>query len=154
MYMETREGKAIVAALYDTGANVSVISPMSCRKVGLSWIQREAPLETIGPKRAISSGYLNVMVSIGSITEELSFEVVQNGKADVLISKPDGSKFGFEASGPIFCQKDGHLIKSVVATCKETEARSILEHLLSEYDCLFARSEYDVGLIKGIELRI
>lgn len=152
-YFDTAEGKVFAAALYDTGASVSLITPRFCRQLGLRWTEKGVTLETVG-SGVKSRGYLETMLGIGQVKQLVTFEVIENSIAEVLMGKPDGEKFGFQASGPIFCQKDGTASSRVVAAARRDVVRGELRAILVEFEPIFARSEYDVGLIHGSELRI
>lgn len=110
-------------------------------------------VETVG-KEVESLGYLDTIVEIAQVRKPVVFEVIENSIADVLIGKPDGAKFGLKASGPIFCNRDGTSSTFFAAATRRDLLRSELNAILLEFECIFARSEYDVGLIQGAELRI
>lgn len=152
-YFSTSGGKTFAAALYDTGASVSPITPEFCRQLGLGWTAKPVVLETVG-NGVESLGYADVMVEIGQVKQQVTFEVIGNSIAEVLIGKPDGEKFGFQASGPVFCHKDGTGSSQVAAAARRDLLRGEIQAVLVEFESIFAKSEYDVGLIEGSELKI
>lgn len=126
------------------------MTPTFCKKTGLKWSPRVSALCTIGsPTQSI--GTVAATVRIGDHVDTIVFEVIPNDITSILIGNRDGLKYGFKASGPVFCTELGSNEARVLLTDNIDERLAALK---ADFDSLFAVSDYDVGLISGVEMQI
>lgn len=73
------------AALYDSASSVSVLSPTFCKRMGIEWTRRSIRLDTMSSLGAVSEGIVRIEVTINGISHEISFEIIENDIASVLL---------------------------------------------------------------------
>lgn len=107
-------------------------------------------MQTIGLD-AYSKGSINLQISVGSLVENIEFEVVDNALTEVLIGKKDGSRLGFQVVGPEFCYPPrlSRITVMLIGQCQ-----SELTKINDKYTDLFAQDSLDFGIIRNVEFDI
>lgn len=139
--------------LLDTGASISCISSKFCRENALPIIKITKNLSVLGGVTQ-SNGYSLINLEIGGIKKIINAQVIEDMKFDFLLGNSDYPSFGYKLIGPSIIE--GSSAPSAVCTISERmgQMKPKLDNLLSEFNDIFSKHEFDVGLLEGTECYI
>jgi len=147
----------VVPTLFDTGASISIISSSLIEHFNLKQIEKRSIVRGFNAQSECS-GVTFILMTIGIITEEVKFHIIENTNHPIILGLDHIQKFhlNMDENHQIIqtIKESDHKIEITIERLSDTIGISInsltespIDSLLSEFSDIFSKHKYDIGSI-------